>query len=99
MSRTDQVHCEFHRNSFVLQSYCWYLPDFYHNESQLFGVDTLKRDLTASAQILDSLRPVFESGDYRPAPIVETVTLAGAREGYAKVARGAAGRIVIRPHG
>jgi NADPH:quinone reductase len=73
------------------------LPDFYHNESQLFGVDTLKRDLTASAQILDSLRPVFESGDYRPAPIVETVTLAGAREGYAKVARGAAGRIVIRP--
>ena len=23
------------------------LVDFYHNESQLFGVDTLKRDLTA----------------------------------------------------
>jgi NADPH:quinone reductase len=29
------------------------LVDFYHNESRLFGVDTLKRDLAASAQILD----------------------------------------------
>ena len=26
------------------------LADFYHNESRLFGVDTLKRDLTASAR-------------------------------------------------
>ena len=31
------------------------LVDFYHNESRLFGVDTLKRDLTASAQVLDAL--------------------------------------------
>jgi Zinc-binding dehydrogenase len=28
------------------------LADFYHNESRLFGVDTLKRDLTESAQVL-----------------------------------------------
>jgi NADPH:quinone reductase len=27
------------------------LVDFYHNELQLFGVDTLKRDLTDSARI------------------------------------------------
>ena len=33
------------------------LADFYHNESRLFGVDTLKRDLTASAEVLDALTP------------------------------------------
>jgi NADPH:quinone reductase len=32
------------------------LADFYHNESRLFGVDTLKRDLTASAEVLDGLK-------------------------------------------
>jgi NADPH2:quinone reductase len=33
--------------------------DFYHNESQLFRVDTLKRDLTASSEVLDALTPEF----------------------------------------
>jgi hypothetical protein len=33
------------------------LVDFYHNESRLFGGDTLKRDLTASAEVLDALTP------------------------------------------
>jgi NADPH:quinone reductase-like Zn-dependent oxidoreductase len=32
------------------------LVNFYHNESQLFGVDTLKGDLTASGRILEELR-------------------------------------------
>jgi NADPH2:quinone reductase len=31
------------------------LSDFYHNEIRLFGVDTLKRDLTASVLVLDAL--------------------------------------------
>jgi NADPH:quinone reductase-like Zn-dependent oxidoreductase len=73
------------------------IADFYHNESRLFGVDTLKQDLTASAKILDALIPGFEAGDYRPPPIGETVKLAKAREGYAKVAAGTSGRIVITP--
>ena len=73
------------------------LRDFYHNESRLFGVDTLKRDLTASAAVLDALAAGFEAGDYRPAPIAETVPLAGAREGYAKVAAGVVGRVVLLP--
>jgi NADPH:quinone reductase-like Zn-dependent oxidoreductase len=73
------------------------LADFYHNESRLLGVDTLKRDLTASARILEALAPGFESGAYRPAPIAETIPLAQAREGYAKVAQGAGGRIVLTP--
>ncbi len=73
------------------------LADFYHNENRLYGVDTLKRDLSASAEILDGLSPGFESGDYRPAPIAEIVPLASARYGYRKVASGAIGRIVIAP--
>jgi NADPH:quinone reductase-like Zn-dependent oxidoreductase len=73
------------------------LADFYHNESRLFGVDTLKRDLTASAQVLGALTPGFVSGDYRAAPISETYKLSDARAAYRKVAAGAAGRIVLRP--
>ncbi len=73
------------------------LADFYHNESRLFGVDTLKRDLVASASILEALASGFESGAYRPAPLAEVLPLAGAREGYRKVADGAIGRMVIRP--
>jgi NADPH2:quinone reductase len=73
------------------------LADFYHNESRLFGVDTLKRDLTASAQVLEALTPGFVAGDYRAAPIAETCGLSEAQEAYRKVAAGAAGRIVLRP--
>ncbi len=73
------------------------LADFYHNESRLLGVDTLKRDLTASALVLDMLAPCFEAGTYRPAPIAETVPLADVRDGYRMVAAGTAGRIVLHP--
>ena len=73
------------------------LPDFYHNESRLFGVDTLKRNLTASAEVLDALIPGFAAGDYRAAPIAETCGLSEAQEAYRKVASGAPGRIVLRP--
>lgn len=73
------------------------LADFYHNESRLFGVDTLKRDLTASAEVLDVLTPGFVAGDYRAAPIGETCGLSDAQAAYGKVAAGASGRIVLRP--
>jgi NADPH:quinone reductase-like Zn-dependent oxidoreductase len=73
------------------------LADFYHNESRLFGVDTLKRDLAASAEVLDALTPGFIAGDYRAAPIAETCGLAQAEEAYRKVAAGAPGRIVLQP--
>ena len=35
------------------------LLDFYHNESRLFGVDTRKRDATASVAELEALTPFF----------------------------------------
>ena len=73
------------------------LVDFYHNESRLFGVDTLKFDLTASAKLLDALTPGFVAGDYRAAPIFETCGLGEAQEAYRKVAAGAEARIVLHP--
>jgi NADPH:quinone reductase-like Zn-dependent oxidoreductase len=73
------------------------LVDFYHNESRLIGVDTLKRDLTASAKLLDALTPGFLAGDYRAAPVAETFGLGRAHEAYGKVAAGTVGRIVLRP--
>jgi NADPH:quinone reductase len=73
------------------------LADFYHNESRLFGVDTLKRDLTASAEVLDALTPGFIAGDYHAAPIAEICGLGEAQAAYRKVAVGAAGRVVLRP--
>jgi NADPH:quinone reductase-like Zn-dependent oxidoreductase len=73
------------------------LADFYHNESRLYGVDTLKRDLTASAKVLEALTPGFVAGDYRAAPITETCGLGEAEGAYRKVAAGSAGRVVLRP--
>jgi NADPH:quinone reductase len=73
------------------------LADFYHNESRLIGVDTLKRDLTASAVVLDALAPGFVAGNYHAAPVEATYALGEARVAYGKVATGASGRIVLRP--
>jgi NADPH2:quinone reductase len=73
------------------------LADFYHNESRLYGVDTLKRNMVASAKVLERLTPGFMAGDYRAAPIEQTCGLGGAQQAYRKVAAGSAGRVVLRP--
>jgi NADPH:quinone reductase len=73
------------------------LPDFYHNESRLYSVDTLKRDLVASAEVLELLTPGFVAGDYHAAPIMETCGLAEAQQAYREVAAGSKGRVVLRP--
>jgi NADPH2:quinone reductase len=73
------------------------LADFYHNESRLVGVDTLKRDLTASAEVLELLTPGFVAGDYRAAPISQIYGLGEAQDAYRAVAAGTTGRVVLRP--
>jgi NADPH2:quinone reductase len=73
------------------------LVDFYHNESQLLGVDTLKRDLTASGRILEGLRSGFDSGVYQPPLISKTMPLADAQQAYQLVAQGERGRVVLKP--
>ena len=73
------------------------LADFYHNESRLFGIDTLKLDITASAKVLEKLRAGFEGGDYQPAPIARRFPLADAVAAYQAVAAGERGRVVLQP--
>jgi NADPH:quinone reductase len=72
------------------------LVDFYHNESQLLGVDTLKRDLTASGRILKELRSGFESGVYQPPIVSKAMPLAHALQAYELVAKGERGRVVLK---
>jgi NADPH:quinone reductase len=73
------------------------LVDFYHNESQLLGVDTLKLDLTASGRILEKLRPGFDAGIYQPQVISKCLPLADAQHAYELVAKGERGRVVLKP--
>src|SRR5258707_5933202 len=61
------------------------LADFYHNESRLFRVDMLKRDLTASPTVLEGLTTGFVARDYRAASIAETCGLSEAQEAYREV--------------
>jgi NADPH2:quinone reductase len=75
------------------------LADFYHNEGRIFGVDTLKQDLTDAGGVLESLRLGFENGDYQPPFVAETFTLSDAAAAYEAVAKGQAGRVVLRPQG
>jgi len=74
------------------------LIDFYHNESRLFGVNTLARDATASALFLDSLKPFFEQGAFQPPAIDRVIALSDGRKAYEKVAGGELrGRLVLAP--
>ena len=50
------------------------LVDFYHNESRLLGVDSLKLSFQETGEILRRLTTGFETGDFPP-PEVETYPL------------------------
>ncbi len=61
------------------------LVDFYHNESHLFGVDSLKLTFDEAGDILRSLTPAIESGAL-PLPTVETFPLERAPDLYRGIA-------------
>ena len=71
------------------------LVDFYHNKSRLFGVNTLKRDLVASARILEKLAEGFETGAYQPHKIDQILPLEDGRQAYERVSKGHGGRVVL----
>ena len=74
------------------------LIDFYHNESQLFGVDTRARNAIASAALLEALMPFFEQDTFKPPSIDQVVALADGRTAYEEVDNGQVrGRIVLAP--
>jgi NADPH:quinone reductase-like Zn-dependent oxidoreductase len=73
------------------------LIDFYHNESRLFGVDSLKFGFAEAAEILRELTPGFESGDFPP-PDIQTFPLAQGPEAYRTVQESRVkGKLVLVP--
>jgi NADPH2:quinone reductase len=75
------------------------LLDFYHNESQMFGVDTLAHDMVASVKILDGIAEGFRSGLYTAPTIDRVVGLGDAVDASTAVAVGRPGRAVLSPIG
>jgi NADPH:quinone reductase-like Zn-dependent oxidoreductase len=65
------------------------LVDFYHNESRLFGLDSVKLTGPQIAEIMNQLQAGFENG-YLEAPGVTTWPLERAVEAYEAVAKGGA---------
>jgi NADPH:quinone reductase len=63
------------------------LVDFYHNQSRLFGLDTLQLDAATLAAILDDLRRGFEAGFLTP-PATKSYPLAQAVSAFEAVERG-----------
>jgi NADPH:quinone reductase len=73
------------------------LVDLYHRELRVLGADSGKLDASASAARLALLAPRFETGEFRPLPVVHHFDLAQGELAYRAVADRAAGRVVIRP--
>jgi NADPH:quinone reductase-like Zn-dependent oxidoreductase len=69
--------------------------DFYHNETQLLGVDSAKLGVAESAPLMTALVEGFESGALQPPAIAQRFALEHAREAYAAVTAGTSGRVVI----
>ncbi len=65
------------------------LVDFYHNFSQLLGVDSYGLTTRQIAEITNELRPGFETGALTP-PQIEVVPLEKAVDAYSRMAAGQA---------
>lgn len=72
------------------------LIDFYHNKLHLIGVDTLKLDGPGIAEILNALKPGFESGKLAPFK-VQTWPFDRAVEAYEAAAKGGPAKQIILP--
>jgi NADPH:quinone reductase-like Zn-dependent oxidoreductase len=72
------------------------LIDFYHNETQLLGVDSAKLGVAESAPLMTALVEGFESGKLTGPAIAQEFPLEQARDAYQAVAAGTRGRVVIR---
>jgi NADPH2:quinone reductase len=72
------------------------LIDFYHNETQLFGVDSAKLGVAESATLLKALVEGFEQGKFEPPLIAQSFPLVDAKAAYRAVAGGTRGRVVLQ---
>jgi NADPH:quinone reductase-like Zn-dependent oxidoreductase len=73
------------------------LVDFYHNESRLIGLDSLKWGFREAADMLRDLVPAFEHGEF-PAPEVLSVPLEKGPDFYRQIDAGKIrGKVVLVP--
>ena len=72
------------------------LIDFYHQGLDLMGVDTFKLDLNTAADLLDALRPGFDSGALS-APKTKSFPLQQSIDAYRAVEQGSHEKIVLIP--
>lgn len=63
------------------------LVDFYHRESRLFGVDSVKLSFKESSEILLGLTPGIEDGTFSP-PAIQTCPFSRSIEAYRLVGEG-----------
>ncbi|WP_062348537.1 quinone oxidoreductase family protein [Herbidospora yilanensis] len=73
------------------------LPDFYHREVRMMGLDTRRLGAMQCAERLAQVTSYLESGDFRPPPIAFTFDLELAGDAYEAVAKRPPGRVVICP--
>ena len=70
------------------------LIDFYHNQSHLIGVDTVKLTGPEIASIMNALREGFEEGRFQAPPVI-TLSFERAVEAYTAVEKGAHSKYVL----
>jgi NADPH:quinone reductase len=73
------------------------LIDFYHNETQLFGVDSAKLGVAESAPLMHAIAQGFDKNQFDAPVIAHRYALAQGREAYEVVAKGTPGRVVLIP--
>ena len=67
----------------------------YRRRITLLGLNTAALDSVDCARILSKLTPLFESGALKPPTVTEHFPLERAAEAYARVAKGAQGKVVL----
>ena len=73
--------------------------EFYRGQHTYFGVDTLALTTAETVDILEQMRPSFESGKLKPFPILPSAVypLEHAKEAYVKVLGSSRDRLVLTP--
>jgi len=67
----------------------------YRNRLQVFGINTAVAHAVECARILTQLKPLFESAQIRPIPVLERYPLSQAAKAYERVRETPPGKIVL----
>jgi NADPH:quinone reductase len=73
------------------------LVGLYRNETRIFGCNSGNYDMVESGARLQRLAPFFDSGQFRPLPVVRRYSLADGKDAYLAVEHKVRGRVVICP--